>query len=141
MNLKNFGIIYGIKNMEEIFDILIGFYNGLGMPYKFVRKFFVNNVALYESSYKLNSDEAQEFINSCAPLKKSLTLHNLDAFWVFQRKKTKNGIYAWGITVLSTEKKYRTNWSVFCEKSDFPTKFIYLLTRNFSTETKFLHED
>lgn len=57
MNLKNFGIIYGIKNMEEIFDILIGFYNGLGMPYKFVRKFFVNNVALYESSYKLNSDE------------------------------------------------------------------------------------
>lgn len=127
--------------MEEIFDILIGFYNSLGMPYKFVRKFFTNNAAFYESSYKLNSDETADFIQSCVPLKKALALHKSSGFLVFQRKKTKKGIYAWGVTVLSNEKKYRTNWSFFCEETAFPVKFSHLLTKTFSIETTFLNKD
>lgn len=121
--------------MEEIFDILIGFYNSLGMPYKFARKFFTNNAALYESSYKLSTDEIDDFIQSCAPLKKALDLHKSSGFLVFQRKNTKKGIYAWGVTVLSNEKKYRTNWSFFCEETDYPMKYSYLLTKIFSIET------
>lgn len=129
--------------MEEIINILIGFYNSLGMPFKFARKFFINNKELVDTSYMLNSLEANELIGNCLPIKKAVYSHIMNAtgYLVFQRKKVKAGYYGWGVIVLNKNKKYTNNYSVFCEEASFPEKFNYLLTQNFSIRLSFLSKN
>lgn len=122
-----------IIKMEEIINILIDFYNGLGMPFKFVRRFFVCNKSLLGSSYQLNIEETNGLIKECGMKEqiRKLLDNPKTTFLVFQRKRVRNGLYGWGVLLLDANGHYLTNKSVFCESNKYAQQYNYLLSRNF----------
>lgn len=105
--------------MDFIVDILIEFYNALGMPFKFARKFFTNNQRLAHSASKLDANQIYAFLSN-EKLRDFINSLKKGRHLLFTPKKVKAGFVGWSVGILNENMKYLDNTSVFIEETAIP---------------------